>query len=74
MASIKCDPNSTVLTNLLRRNEKWVEAMNAIYDRFFPTFAQDQHPKVSILSAGPAVELAADLLCRHEKLARILRF
>ncbi|KAM5545069.1 hypothetical protein V8D89_001180 [Ganoderma adspersum] len=46
MAADNCDPNSMVLTNMLSRNEKWVEAMNAIDDQFFPTSAQGQYLKV----------------------------
>lgn len=49
MASVNCTHNSMVLTNLLRRNEKWVEAMKATDDQFFPVHAQSQKPKVSLI-------------------------
>ncbi|PIL32822.1 transporter [Ganoderma sinense ZZ0214-1] len=46
MAYVKSDPSPMVLTNMLSRNVKWAEAMNATNDQFFPISAQAQHPKV----------------------------
>ena len=51
-----------VLINMLSRNEKWVDRINAMDPGFFPTSAERQCPKVSLLSIYVTAKVAAVLL------------